>query len=70
MASSQGWQSGVKRGILNLNVSNNYTGTTTLTAGELVVTNNNAIGTGNLIVNGGTLTSSPPAQLISRITSS
>jgi autotransporter-associated beta strand protein/T5SS/PEP-CTERM-associated repeat protein len=42
-------------GTLTLSGTNSYTGGTTLTAGTITVGNANALGTGNLAVNGGTL---------------
>ena len=43
-------------GILTLTGTNSYSGGTTLTAGVLVPANNNALGSGTLTLNGGTLT--------------
>jgi hypothetical protein len=42
-------------GNLVLNEANTYTGNTTLTQGYLQLGNNTAVGTGNLVINGGTL---------------
>ncbi|MFZ0616988.1 MAG: autotransporter-associated beta strand repeat-containing protein, partial [Chthoniobacterales bacterium] len=45
-------------GILTLMGSNTYNGTTTISAGTLRVGNNNALGTGTLVLNGGALSAS------------
>jgi len=46
-------------GALTLSGNNSYTGTTTLDAGVLVVNNPHALGTGNVVVNGGLLLADP-----------
>lgn len=50
-------------GTLTLPGSNSYTGTTTLSAGTLILDHNNAIGTGGLTINSGTLDATSPLTL-------
>lgn len=53
---------GTGGGSLTLNGSNAYTGTTTITSGNLIIGNSSAISAGTLNINGGTLTAAGTAR--------
>ena len=57
-------------GSLKLSGNNSYSGNTTLNSGELIINNNNSLGTGTLIFNGGALTASADATITNYTTAS
>jgi autotransporter-associated beta strand protein len=49
-------------GVVDLTGNSTFTGSTTLTAGTLLLTHNSALGTGTFTINGGTITSSASSR--------